>query len=107
CLSIKNFFKPVDSADLPELSQNKQHDSDPDDIMINEDVDASKDDHTKRSYKSHWTSEFNWLYLCFIANVGAAASYDKFDYSKSLECYLKGTIYSIGKVAKKAKHCGD
>uniref|UniRef100_A0A915J0J4 Uncharacterized protein n=1 Tax=Romanomermis culicivorax TaxID=13658 RepID=A0A915J0J4_ROMCU len=36
--SIKNFFKLVDSADLPELSQNEQRDSDPDDIMINDDV---------------------------------------------------------------------
>uniref|UniRef100_A0A915KIW4 Uncharacterized protein n=1 Tax=Romanomermis culicivorax TaxID=13658 RepID=A0A915KIW4_ROMCU len=37
----------------------------------------------------------------------SAASYDKFDYSKSLECYLKGMIYSVGKTARKAKHCGD
>uniref|UniRef100_A0A915JG37 Uncharacterized protein n=1 Tax=Romanomermis culicivorax TaxID=13658 RepID=A0A915JG37_ROMCU len=37
----------------------------------------------------------------------SAASYDKFDYSKWLEGYLKGTIYSVGKAAKKAKHCGD
>uniref|UniRef100_A0A915KKH3 Uncharacterized protein n=1 Tax=Romanomermis culicivorax TaxID=13658 RepID=A0A915KKH3_ROMCU len=47
-------------ADLPELSQNEQCDSDPDDIMINDNVDTLKDDWAKRSYKSHKTSEFNW-----------------------------------------------
>lgn len=32
-------------------------------------------------------------------------SYDKFDYSKALECYLEGTVYSVGKAAKKARRC--